>query len=132
MPKFEGSNSAEAVGFLRAKKSSARSHVVHLRHVKEPYNVSWKSASLGKIICRVSLPQIVPPFAAWSSRIAERHLAAKVGTGRILYGAGTISLQAAVHPKCRLGALNMKEEKEPDFLNTCSTPWCKESQHRIS
>ena len=43
---------------------------------------------------------------------AERHLAAKVGTVRILYGAGTISLQAAVHPKCTLGALNMKEEEE--------------------
>ena len=37
---------------------------------------------------------------------------AKVGTVRILYGAGTISLQAAVHPKCTLGALNMKEEEE--------------------
>jgi len=35
-----------------------------------------------------------------------------VGTVRILYGASTISLQAAVHPKCTLGALNMKEEEE--------------------
>jgi len=43
---------------------------------------------------------------------AERHLAAKVGTVRILYGASTISLQAAVHPKYMLGALNMKEEEE--------------------
>ena len=42
---------------------------------------------------------------------AEGHLAAKVGTVRILYEAGTISLQAAVHPKCKLGALNMKEEE---------------------
>jgi len=42
---------------------------------------------------------------------AERHLATKVGTVRILYRAGTISLQAAVHPKCTLGALNMKEER---------------------
>jgi len=33
-----------------------------------------------------------------------------VGTVRILYGASTISLQAAVHPKYMLGALNMKEE----------------------
>ena len=45
VPKFAGSNPAEAVGFLRAKKSSARlpsegkesrrSHVVDLRHVKD-------------------------------------------------------------------------------------------------
>ena len=44
VPKFAGSNPAEAVGFFRAKKSSARlpsegkksrrSHVVDLRHVK--------------------------------------------------------------------------------------------------
>jgi hypothetical protein len=36
-----------------------------------------------------------------------------VGTVRILYRASTISLQAAVHPKHMLGALNMKEEEEP-------------------
>ena len=46
VPKFAGSNPAEAVGFLGAKKSSARlpsvgkysrrSHVVDLRHVKDP------------------------------------------------------------------------------------------------
>jgi hypothetical protein len=46
VPKFAGSNPAEIVGFLRAKKSSARlpsegklsrrSHVVDLRHVKDP------------------------------------------------------------------------------------------------
>jgi len=35
-----------------------------------------------------------------------------VGTVRIPYRAGTISLQAAVHPKYTLGALNMKEEEE--------------------
>ena len=35
-----------------------------------------------------------------------------MGTVRILYRAGTISLQAAVHPKYTLGALNMKEEEE--------------------
>ena len=46
---------------------------------------------------------------------AERHLAAKVGTVRILYRAGTISLQAAVHHKYTLGALNMKEEED----NSC-------------
>ena len=34
-----------------------------------------------------------------------------MGTVRILYRAGTISLQAAVHPKYTLGALNMKEEE---------------------
>jgi len=46
LPKFTGSNSAEAVGFLRAKKSSAQlttegksrrlSRVADLRHVKDP------------------------------------------------------------------------------------------------
>ena len=46
VPKFAGSNPAEAVGVLGAKKSSARlpsegkesrrSHVVDLRHVKDP------------------------------------------------------------------------------------------------
>jgi hypothetical protein len=46
VPKFAGSNPAEAVGFFRAKKSSARlpsegkqnrgSYVVDLRHVKDP------------------------------------------------------------------------------------------------
>jgi len=34
-----------------------------------------------------------------------------MGTVRILHRAGTISLQAAVHPKYTLGALNMKEEE---------------------
>ena len=37
-----------------------------------------------------------------------------MGTVRILYGAGTISLQAAVHHKLMLGALNMKEEEEEE------------------
>jgi hypothetical protein len=41
----------------------------------------------------------------------ERHLVAKVGTVRILYRAGTISLQAAVHSKYTLGVLNVKEEE---------------------
>ena len=36
---------------------------------------------------------------------------AEVGTVRILYGAGTISIQAAVHPKCMLGALKEEEER---------------------
>ena len=46
VPKFAGLNPAEDVGFLRSKKSSARlpsevkksrlSHVVDLRHVKDP------------------------------------------------------------------------------------------------
>ena len=37
VPKFAGSNPAEAVGFLRAKISSARllSHVADLRHAKD-------------------------------------------------------------------------------------------------
>jgi hypothetical protein len=43
----------------------------------------------------------------------ERHLVAKVGTVRIIYSAGTIRLQAAVHRKYMLVALNMKEEEPP-------------------
>jgi hypothetical protein len=35
-----------------------------------------------------------------------------VGTVITLYRTSTISLQAAVHPKYTLGALNMKEEEE--------------------
>jgi len=44
-------------------------------------------------------------------------LAAKLGTVKILYS--TISLQAAVHPKYTLGALNMKEEEvtQNKFIN---------------
>jgi hypothetical protein len=42
-----------------------------------------------------------------------------VGTGRILYGEGTISLQDAVHPKFTLGAPNMKEEEQ--FLHVLFT-----------
>ena len=38
-----------------------------------------------------------------------------MGAVRILYGGSTISLQAAVHPKCILGALNMKEEEYVTF-----------------
>jgi len=45
-----------------------------------------------------------------------------VGTVRILYGVGTISLQAAVHPKYMLGALNMKEE-EPCTYWANHTPY---------
>ena len=42
-----------------------------------------------------------------------------MGTVRILCGASTISLQAAVHPKYTLGALNMKEEEEGTVLTLC-------------
>ena len=35
-----------------------------------------------------------------------------MGTVRILYMAGTISLQAVAYPGHRLGTLNMKEEEE--------------------
>ena len=60
VPKFAGSNPAEAVGFLRAKKSSARlpsegkysrlSHVADLRHVKDLQNyveVEFQTKSVG-------------------------------------------------------------------------------------
>ena len=50
-------------------------------------------------------------------------------TVRILYGAGTISLQAAVHPKCMLGALNMKEERrQQSFVIS----WKREGLNRFS
>jgi hypothetical protein len=39
---------------------------------------------------------------------------AKVGTVGILYRAGTISHQGAVHPEYTLGALNVKEEEEEE------------------
>jgi hypothetical protein len=49
-----------------------------------------------------------------SSRVRRRETSGGKSGNRILYGAGTISLQAAVHPKCTLGALNMKEEEEEE------------------
>ena len=54
-----------------------------------------------------------------------------MGKVRILYGAGTISLQAAVHPKCTLGALDMKEEEEDIFrkknvINVCEVAFVLE------
>jgi len=48
-----------------------------------------------------------------------------VGTVRILYRAGTISVQTAVHPKCTLGALNMTEEEDYKFI-----PSARFSQHQ--
>jgi hypothetical protein len=45
LAEFAGSNPAEAVGFFRAKKSSACLPSEDLRHVKEP----WKSQVIGKI-----------------------------------------------------------------------------------
>jgi hypothetical protein len=55
--KITGSILAEAVGFFWVKKSSAclpsegkyshLSHVADLRHVKEPYNLPWKSQVIG-------------------------------------------------------------------------------------
>jgi len=60
---------------------------------------------------------------------------AKVGTVRILYSAGTISLQAAMHPKYTLGALNMKEEEEEEEGLTAHMPrstWCIVRRLRFS
>ena len=51
-------------------------------------------------------------------------MAAKVGTVRILYGAGTISLQAVLYPEHMLGALNMKEE-EVSHAEQCFPFWRK-------
>ena len=71
VPKFAGSNSAEAVGFFRAKKSSARSpseekesrlsHVAYLMYVKEPESVCVEVAAFGRNY-RPFLSQVVPPF----------------------------------------------------------------------
>jgi len=58
-----------------------------------------------------------------------RHLAAKVGTVRILYRAGTISLQVAVYPDHTLGAQNMKEEEE-EKMSLGSTQPLKEMSTR--
>jgi len=54
----------------------------------------------------------------------DRHLTAKVGTIRILYGASTISLQAAVYPEHTLRALNMKEEEELRIKDSSSGIHC--------
>ena len=43
-----------------------------------------------------------------------------MGTVRILYEAGTIRLQAAMHPKRMLGALNMTEEEESSVRRVCN------------
>ena len=71
VPKFAGSNPAEAFGFFRAKKSSAPfpsegkesclSHVVDLRHVKDPSMLRGSRGFSGKIH-RLFLAQVVPPF----------------------------------------------------------------------
>ena len=85
VPKFAGSNPAEAVGFFRAKKSSAclpsegkksrLSHVVDLRHVKHPWMLCGSRAFSGKIH-RPFLAHVVPPLVA---RFSWRRLVAKVG-----------------------------------------------------
>ena len=64
-------NPAEATGFFRAKKSSARlpsegkksrlSHVVDLQHVKDPWMLRGSRAFSGKIH-RSFLAQVVPSF----------------------------------------------------------------------
>ena len=86
VPNFAGSNPTEAVGFFRAKKSSARlpsegklsrlSHVVDLRHVKDPWMLRGRRAFWGKIH-RPFLAHVVTPLAA---RISRRRLVVKVGT----------------------------------------------------
>jgi len=48
----------------------------------------------------------------FSRRVRRGETSGGKSGNRILYRAGTISLQAAVHPKYSLGALNMKEEEE--------------------
>ena len=64
VPKFAGSNPTKAVGFFRAKKSSARlpSDAVDLQHVKDPWMLRGSRAFSGKIH-RPFLAQIVPPFS---------------------------------------------------------------------
>jgi hypothetical protein len=47
-----------------------------------------------------------------SHRVKRGETSGGKSGNRILYRASTISLQAAVHPKYMLGALNVKEEEE--------------------
>ena len=49
-----------------------------------------------------------------SRRVRRGETSGGKSGNRILYGAGTISLQAVVYPEHTLGALNMKEEE--DFM----------------
>jgi hypothetical protein len=81
VPKFAGSNPAKAVGFFRAKKSSARIPSVPCRRFtacKRSLNVTWKSGISGKIH-RPFLAHIVPTLA---TRISRRRLVVKVGTSK--------------------------------------------------
>jgi hypothetical protein len=88
-PKFPGSNPAKAVGFFRAKNSSARlpsegkqscrSHVVDLRHVKDPSMLCGSRVTSGYIY-RPFLAYIFTHFAA---RIILRRLVAKLETYKL-------------------------------------------------
>ena len=90
VPKFAVSNPAEAVGFFGRKKSSARlpseekksrrSHVVNLRHVKEPKS-DVEVATFGKILGNFS--PIIPPSAAGVRSCLFRR------GGHLVEGAGT-------------------------------------------
>ena len=81
VPKFAGSNPAEAVGFFGRKKTSARlpSHVVNLRYVKEPKS-DVEVATFGKILGNFS-PIVLPAAIGVRSRRFRRggHLVARVG-----------------------------------------------------
>ena len=66
VPKFAGSNPAEAVGFFRARlpsegKLSHLSHVTYLRHVKEPESVRVEVAAFSRNY-QPFLTQVVPSF----------------------------------------------------------------------
>ena len=83
VPKFAGSNPTEAVGFFRAKKSSARlpsegevKPSVPCRRFTDPWMLRGSRAFSGRIHCPF-LAHVIPPLAA---RISWRRPVAKVGT----------------------------------------------------
>jgi hypothetical protein len=83
VPKFAGSKPAEAVGFLRAKKSSVKPSVPCGRFAACKSSLELRgSRILDEIFRNISCPRRVPPFAArgLSRRWTWRHLAEKVGT----------------------------------------------------
>ena len=88
VPKFAGSNPAEAVGFFRAKKilstpsfgGEVKPSVPCRRFTacKRFLNATWKSGISGEIH-RPFLAHIVPPLA---TRISGGRLVVKVGTSK--------------------------------------------------
>jgi len=125
LPKFAGSNAAEAVEFLRCEKilstpsfgGKVKPSVPFGRFAacKISLNITWKSTFRQNY--RTFLAQRVPPFATRGlSRCVDvrEHLVTEAGTSK-LWGGGTqgctISLLAAVHLRCMPRALLAKKKK---------------------